>query len=63
MKLLAAVALLGVVLASTKPSNTDAPTGFDNKSNGMVDDATHQDDQSKFDDTETVADGLGVGAR
>ena len=59
MKFLAAVVLLSVVLASTSSPNTDAPTGFDNKSNGMVDDAIHQDDQAKFDDTETVADGLG----
>ena len=59
MKLLAAVALLSVALASTSSPNPDAPTGFDNKSNGLVDDATHQADQTKFDDTETVADGLG----
>jgi len=59
MKFLAAVILLTVVLASTNSRNTDAPAGFDNQSNGMVDDATHQDDQAKFDDTETVADGLG----
>ncbi len=59
MKFPAAVALLSVVLASTNSPNTNAPTGFDNKSNGMVDDATHQVDQVKFDETETVADGLG----
>jgi CxxC motif-containing protein (DUF1111 family) len=59
MKLLAAVALLSVALVSSSSPNTDAPTGFDNKSNGMVDEATHQADQAKFDDTETVADGLG----
>ena len=59
MKLLAAVALLSVALAFTSSPNPDAPTGFDNKSNGMVDDATHQADQAKFDDIETVADGLG----
>src|SRR5207247_10629855 len=59
MKFLAAVVRLSVVLASTSSPNTDAPTGFDNKSNGMVDDAIHQDDQAKFDDTETEADGLG----
>jgi CxxC motif-containing protein (DUF1111 family) len=59
MKLLAAVALLSVALVSTSSPNSDAPTGFDNKSNGMVDEATHQADQAKFDDTETVADGLG----
>src|SRR6266567_2990271 len=59
MKVLAAVVLLSIALASSNSPNTDAPTGFDNRSNGMVDDATHQADQAKFDDTETVADGLG----
>src|SRR5216110_1972423 len=59
MKVLAAVVLLSIALASSNSPNTDAPTGFDNKSNGMVDDATHQTDQAKFDDTETIADGLG----
>src|SRR6266496_3355973 len=59
MKILAVVVLLSIALASSNSPNTDAPTGFDNKSNGMVDDATHQTDQAKFDDTETIADGLG----
>ena len=59
MKLLAAVVLWSVTFASTISPNIDAPTGFDNKSNGMVDDATHQADQVKFDEVETVADGLG----
>jgi len=59
MKLLAAAVLLSVALASTGSPNSDAPTGFDNKGNGMVDDTTHQADQEKFDDIETVADGLG----
>jgi len=52
----AAVCLL-LIPAATQP--TDAPTGFDNKSNGMVDDATHQADQVKFDETEDLGDGLG----
>jgi CxxC motif-containing protein (DUF1111 family) len=59
MKLLAAAVLLSAALASTTSPNSDAPTGFDNKSNGMVDDATHQADLTKFEETETVADGLG----
>src|SRR5690349_1147053 len=42
--------------SSTLP---EAPTGFDNKTNGMVDDATHAVDQSKFDEIEQVSDGLG----
>jgi CxxC motif-containing protein (DUF1111 family) len=37
----------------------EAPAGFDNKSNGLVDDPTHQADQVKFDEVESVADGLG----
>jgi CxxC motif-containing protein (DUF1111 family) len=37
----------------------DLPVGFDNKSNGMVEDATHLADQQKFDEVETIADGLG----
>ena len=37
----------------------EAPTGFDNKSNGVVDDATHQADQAKFEETEAISDGLG----
>jgi CxxC motif-containing protein (DUF1111 family) len=37
----------------------EAPTGFDGKSNGVVDDSTHQDDLAVFDAVEDVADGLG----
>ena len=59
MKLLLAVALLAIALASACPPNSEAPTGFDNKSNGMVDDSTHQVDQAKFDGVENVSDGLG----
>src|SRR5438094_621873 len=35
-----------------------APTGFDNASNGVTDDATHQVDQGKFDEFEEISDGL-----
>lgn len=41
------------------PSLPEAPAALDNKSNGMVDDATHTADQVKFDEVEGVADGLG----
>ena len=60
MRLLIAAAALGVALisASTQVPN-DVPTGFDNKSNGMVDDATHQSDQTTFEEVEQVNDGLG----
>src|SRR5437870_12908150 len=54
---LLAVALLAVAFAALPSS--EAPTGFDNQSNGMVDDATHQADQVKFDEVESASDGLG----
>jgi CxxC motif-containing protein (DUF1111 family) len=41
------------------PRGQEVPTGFDGKSNGMVDDATHQADQVKFDEVEGIIDGLG----
>src|SRR3989475_7024363 len=53
------IAVLSLALAAAGQQGTEAPTGFDNKSNGLVDDATHQADQAKFDDIETVKDGLG----
>ncbi len=46
-----------MIAVATQP--TEAPAGFDNKSNGVADDATHQADQAKFDETEDVASGLG----
>ncbi len=54
-----AIAALALVLASQTTQPDEAPTGFDNKSNGLVDDPTHQADQVKFDEVEGVADGLG----
>jgi CxxC motif-containing protein (DUF1111 family) len=48
---------ISLLLFATQPS--EAPTGFDNKTNGLVDDATHTADQGKFDETEAVPDGLG----
>src|SRR5579872_7310979 len=41
------------------PAASEAPAGFDNKSNGFVDDTTHQADQVKFDEVEGIPDGLG----
>ena len=59
MRILMAIAFLALVLASQTTQSNEAPTGFDDKSNGLVDDATHQADQLKFDEVEGVADGLG----
>jgi CxxC motif-containing protein (DUF1111 family) len=60
MKLLAGISLfLSFGLLSLAPPLSEAPTGFDNKSNGVVDDATHAADQIKFDEVEALTDGLG----
>jgi CxxC motif-containing protein (DUF1111 family) len=55
--LAAAASILALGLAASQPS--EAPTGFDNKSNRMVDDATHQADQKTFEEVEQLSDGLG----
>src|ERR1700720_2048613 len=59
MRLLISLALLSFFLVSPVPQSTEAPTGFDNKSNGVADDATHQADQMKFEEVEQWSDGLG----
>jgi CxxC motif-containing protein (DUF1111 family) len=59
MRLSIPLALLSLLLASAASQPTEAPTGFDNKSNGAVDDATHQADLAKFDEVEQLSDGLG----
>jgi CxxC motif-containing protein (DUF1111 family) len=51
--------ILGLILAAAVPPSTDAPTGFDNKSNGVVDDATHLIDQQNFEAVLQIAEGLG----
>ncbi len=59
MRIFIAAVALSFAFAFTAAQLSDAPTGFDNKTNGMVDDATHQADQTKFDETEQLSDGLG----
>src|SRR5215467_6157540 len=61
MKIFCGICFLGfclffIALASPLP---EVPTGFDNKTNGLVDDATHAVDQDKFEETEGIEDGLG----
>jgi CxxC motif-containing protein (DUF1111 family) len=41
------------------PHLSEAPTGFDSKSNAVVDDETHQSDEAKFEQFATISDGLG----
>src|ERR1700688_4203737 len=61
MRFLIPLAVLSFILSLLASTDhlTEAPTGFDNKSNGVVDDATHQADQAKFEEVEQLADGLG----
>jgi CxxC motif-containing protein (DUF1111 family) len=59
MRLSISLGLLCLILASSASRSTEAPTGFDNKSNGVADDATHQADQMKFEEVEQLSDGLG----
>ena len=59
MKLFIAAAVLTFAFVSLATQVPDAPAGFDNKTNGMVDDATHQADLAKFDALELLSDGLG----
>ena len=59
MKALFGVPLLAIAFFLFAPPLPEAPTGFDNKTNGLVDDATHAADQARFDETEAISDGLG----
>ncbi len=59
MRLLIPLAVLSLIFVSFASRSTEAPSGFDNKSNGVTDDATHQVDQTKFEEVEQLSDGLG----
>jgi CxxC motif-containing protein (DUF1111 family) len=59
MRFFIGAVVLSFALATAAQQIQEAPTGFDNKSNGVADDATHQADQVKFDEVEALTDGLG----
>jgi CxxC motif-containing protein (DUF1111 family) len=59
MKLVLALGFFFLALMAVDQPPAEAPAGFDDKSNGMVDEATHQADLETFDEVESVADGLG----
>ena len=59
MRIFVATVALSVALISAATRFPEAPTGFDNKTNGIVDDVTHQADQVKFEGIEQLSDGLG----
>jgi len=59
MKVWLAVAVFTLVITAAVPPSSEAPTGFDDKSNGAVNDSIHQADRDKFDEVEAISDGLG----
>jgi CxxC motif-containing protein (DUF1111 family) len=62
LRFLISATCLSLAFASlllSPPASLEAPTGFDNKSNGLIDDQTHQADQAKFEEVEQISDGLG----
>jgi CxxC motif-containing protein (DUF1111 family) len=59
MRLLISLGVLGLLLAASGPVPTEAPAGFDNGSNGVADDATHQSDRTRFEGIEQLSGGLG----
>jgi CxxC motif-containing protein (DUF1111 family) len=59
MKILIGIPVLLLSSLLFAPILPEVPTGFDNKSNGLVDDVTHTADQAKFDEIEQISDGLG----
>ena len=59
MKVLLSAAILTLALTFAGAPPAEAPTGFDNQTNGLVDQATHQADQAKFEEVENLSDGLG----
>src|ERR1700691_791845 len=59
MRSLLPLALVGLFFATAASQSTEAPTGFDNNTNGVTNDATHQADQTTFEEVEKLTDGLG----
>src|ERR1700688_618093 len=59
MRIFITAVALSLALISAATRFPEAPTGFDNKTNGIVDDVAHQADQVKFEEVEQLSDGLG----
>jgi CxxC motif-containing protein (DUF1111 family) len=60
--LMLSLLVANAAVAATAPAPTpviEAPAGFDNRSNGVADEAAHQSDLAKFDTVEQIPDGLG----
>ncbi|MBI3450631.1 MAG: hypothetical protein HY049_17175 [Acidobacteria bacterium] len=57
--LFAALALFAVPIVISQSASTEAPTGYDNLTNGFVSQATFDVDRAEFESREEIADGLG----
>src|SRR5579864_838820 len=53
------LAFASFLFSTASSISPEAPAGFDNKSNGVTDDATFQADEAKFEEVEQLSDGLG----
>lgn len=58
-KLICGVALCTFAALSSAQQSPEAPAGFDNQTNGLVDQKTHTTDQDSFERVLEIADGLG----
>ena len=59
MKLFLGTALFFLLVLTVLPQTSEAPAGFDNQTNGFVDQATHASDQTAFEAVLQVTEGLG----
>jgi CxxC motif-containing protein (DUF1111 family) len=59
VKLFAGTVLFLLLTVMVVPQSAEAPTGFDNQTNGFVDQATHASDQTAFEAVLQVPEGLG----
>jgi CxxC motif-containing protein (DUF1111 family) len=59
VKLFPGAALFAFAALSLAPTSPEAPTGFDNQTNGAVDQTTHAADQTAFEAVLQIAEGLG----
>ena len=49
----------GAVTSTSADAPVEAPTGFDNQTNGLVEQSVHEQNRAVFDETESVEDGIG----
>ncbi len=53
------VSVQGKIASNNSAAPTEAPAGFDGKTNGLVDETTHEADSAQFSEVEDIPQGLG----